>query len=74
VVFVQETPTSSFWGCGECGNVWHDRKKLNAQIQKICNKYSYRSACYIQDEKGYTGIPLKDEPENYRDRVIEEDW
>jgi hypothetical protein len=74
VVFVQETADSSFLGCGECGNVWRSRAALNAAIEKVCGKYSYRAACYFQSEQGYIGVPLEDEVEGYREMVLEEEY
>lgn len=61
-----------FWGCGECGNVWHHRKPLNDAISQILEKHNYRGQVYTKSAWGWTAVPLESEPADYRELVENE--
>lgn len=69
-VKVQASDSSCFWGCGECGNVWHTDEGLYSDISEIIKKYSYRAAVYIR--VGWAFQPAGIEPKVYEDKVARE--
>src|SRR5262249_48259982 len=73
VVKVEEYPNVFFWGCGECGNVWRDRSKLDEDISKIVKKYKYRRKSYVKLDDGWGPEPQDQEVRNYEERV-ESEW
>ena len=50
---VEEAPGKTFWGCGECGNVWRKRAALDKAITKIIKKPPYREGCYVRTDNGW---------------------
>ena len=73
VSYVEESSTSSFWGCGECGNVWRTRSALERAISKIIKRYPYRSGSYIRGDGGWEAASSKEEVPNYSELVEQED-
>lgn len=63
----------TFWGCGECGNVWPTRDELNAAIDSAIEKRPYRAKCYVRSGKLWEPEPLANEPEDYEE-LVEEEW
>jgi hypothetical protein len=61
-----------FWGCGECGTTWFERDELEESILAAVKKYPYRKMCYRKSKQGWQPAPLKNEPEDYEDRVEQE--
>jgi hypothetical protein len=62
----------SFWGCGECGSVWFDKKNLFRDIDAITKRFPYRKKSYIkQGTEWLPADPSKEDP-RYEDRVEQE--
>lgn len=69
---VEESPSSTFYGCGSCGNVWRSLKQLNVAIDKIISQYSYRKDVYSKSGSNWQAIDIDDEPEDYEELVVSE--
>lgn len=63
---------STFFGCGECGNVWADRPDLFEAISEVVKKHKYRRKVYLKAGKAWKPAPLNKEPGNYEDLVAKE--
>jgi hypothetical protein len=61
-----------FWGCGECGSIWHDKANLLAEIDSIVARFKYRKKCYRKVKKAWVPAALDAEPEDYEDKVADE--
>lgn len=59
----------TFWGCGECGEVWPNRKALDRAITKIVRQHPYRAACYQTSDAGWLPAPC---PPDYEEQVRDE--
>ena len=70
---VEESPRKTFWGCGECGNVWRTRDKLEKAITKILKKRAYRETCYERSESGWLPADPDQEHPDYEELVEEEE-
>lgn len=62
-----------FWGCGECGSIWHSKKNLIEEIQEITKKYKYRTSCYVLKDNDITQASPGNETKDYEDLVRSED-
>jgi hypothetical protein len=71
ISFIEDKP--SFWGCGECGNVWFEKEKLFRDIEEISKKYSYRKMVYKKEGDGFVPVSSKNEPKNY-EQLVEKEW
>jgi uncharacterized Zn finger protein len=60
---------TSFYGCGECGSIWYDKKNLYAEILNIIEIYPYRDSEYIM--KGEAILPSL-EIKDYEIQVLKE--
>lgn len=60
-----------FYGCGECGHVWRDKKLLYLEIMDIIKKYPYRARVYNLNDLDNIK-PSEVEPENYEEIVKRE--
>jgi uncharacterized Zn finger protein len=67
-----EDQINNFYGCGECGTVWDEKKALFTDITKIVSKYSYRKAVYKFDGDNIFPVKLELEPTNYDAKVLKE--
>jgi hypothetical protein len=62
----------AFWGCGECGSVWHAKQDLLQEITAIVRRFPYREHCYENVEGSWEpGKPSK-EVADYPERVASE--
>ena len=68
-----EEDDSSFWGCGECGNVWPERAKLFEAISDIVKKRKYRQKVYVKSGSGWKPANLSKEPKDYEE-LVHEEW
>lgn len=73
IVVEIEDDDSTFFGCGECGNVWYDNKSLNIAIAEIIEKYKYRSEVYKKEGENFIAIPFTEEPKNYAE-LVQKEW
>ncbi len=71
VSFVKQK-TGDFWGCGECGSIWYDSKKLLKEIGAIVKQYPYRKKCYRKSKGQWVPSNLDKHPEDYEELVGEE--
>jgi Zn-finger nucleic acid-binding protein len=63
-----------FWGCGECGNVWKDRKSLDQAITQIVKKRAYRAGCYRRrGAEGWAAVSAENEPKDY-EALVQREW
>jgi len=62
-----------FWGCGECGEVWRDRKSLNRAISATVKKHPYRAGCYVKKGSGWTPADQAQERSDYEE-LVESEW
>ncbi|WP_276378603.1 hypothetical protein [Flavobacterium sp. H4147] len=67
-----EDKTSSFFGCGECGSMWHDEKNFQKEITQIISLHDYRAKCYNMIEDKWMPAPFKNEDKNYESLVESE--
>lgn len=67
-----EDSTSSFFGCGECGSIWHEEQSFQKEITQIVSLYNYRAKCYKMIENKWTPSPLENEDKNYETLVESE--
>jgi hypothetical protein len=63
----------NFYGCGECGSIWYDKKNLNKEIKVIIEKYSYRTNVYSINNEAIEPVPLDQEPKDYENWVSKEE-
>lgn len=61
--------SSSFFGCGQCGSIWHDEKNLNDAIGQSVSNYPYRASCYKKINEQWTPAPIELQPDNYEELV-----
>lgn len=71
VSYIDDAP--SFWGCGECGNVWFKKDDLYSDIKRIINKYPYRGCAYKIIDDEYFPVAGEDIPASY-DEQIKSEW
>ncbi|EJX0633969.1 hypothetical protein ODD08_004050 [Salmonella enterica] len=71
VSYIDDVP--SFWGCGECGNVWFKKDDLYSDIKSITNKYPYRGCAYKIIDNEYFPAADEDIPASY-DEQIKSEW
>lgn len=71
VSYIDDAP--SFWGCGECGNVWFKKDDLYSDIKRIINKYPYRGCVYKIIDDEYFPVAGEDIPASY-DEQIKSEW
>jgi len=67
-----EPSSRPFWGCGESGSIWYERKSLNKEISAIIKKFAYRKHCYVKVGKDWEPNGLGKEPKNYEEFVEKE--
>ena len=70
---VEENKDSLFYGCGNCGNIWKNKSTLFESVRSISKKYPYRVSVYLASNDGFTGVSLKEEPEDY-DELVTSEW
>jgi hypothetical protein len=58
-----------FWGCGECGSIWHRKAKLLSEIDKIIKKFPYRRKCYRKSKGAWHPADPDRIPDDYDERV-----
>lgn len=73
ICHIEETPSHTFWGCGECGMVWPTVQDRDADISQAIKKHPYRAACYISTQDGFVAAPLQSEAPNYAD-LVQSEW
>lgn len=60
-----------FYGCGECGHVWKNKKILHLEILDIIRKYPYRAKVYdFSNSNDITSSKI--EPKYYKDMINKE--
>ena len=69
---VDADTADSFWGCGECGNVWRSRAALSKAVTEIVKKFPYRKVCYVRHGHRWDPAPPEEEPADYEDTVERE--
>lgn len=69
VDFINEE-TSEFFGCGECGSIWHEEKNFQKEITDIISLYDYRAKCYEIILDKWMPSAIKNEDKNY-EKLIE---
>jgi hypothetical protein len=69
---VEQDASSTFWGCGTCGNVWFKKQSLELDISSAISESDYRAKVYLKTQNGFVGIDIDDEPEDYAELVAEE--
>ncbi len=68
-----EDADATFFGCGECGNVWADRTSLSEAITAIVKKRKYRRKAYQKVGDGWISAQPGQEPPDY-DELIRKEW
>jgi uncharacterized Zn finger protein len=69
---VSHIKEDSFYGCGECGSIWRDKKNLFRDIANSIKSYSYRSKVYLKEMNRYLPVEPDKEPKDYDDKVRKE--
>ena len=67
-----DTDGKPYWGCGECGCFWRDKKNLFKEVTAIIKKYTYRKHSYKREKGKWLPNPLSNEPTGYEGLVEEE--
>lgn len=65
-----ETPP--FYGCGECGSVWKDKKSLDKDISRISKRYAYRTAAYKWVDRTWFPASYEELPDNLMEQIENE--
>jgi|GEM_PF-1789575 len=71
IAFVEEDP--SFWGCGECGNVWFELEELYLDIEDISERHDYRDRVYVKTPYRVAPVVSGVEPADY-DELVRKEW
>lgn len=61
-----------FWGCGECGSIWYDKKNLLKEIDAIVKRFKYRRKCYKKVKGKWEPADSPIEPDGYYELVADE--
>lgn len=72
VAWVSEVDGPGFWGCGECGSIWHEMDNLLAEITSIIEKFAYRKSCYMEVDGIWQPGDHENEVEGYASLVEQE--
>jgi hypothetical protein len=64
---------STFFGCGECGNVWPGRRSLYEAISEIVKNRKYRRKVYVKVGDDWKPAQLNKEPRNYEE-LVQKEW
>ena len=72
VTNVEESPGTTFWGCGECGNAWRKRHALDKAITKIVKRFPHRKGCYVRTGCGWQAADEDHEHPDYEEMVEDE--
>lgn len=70
---VEDSPNHTFFGCGECGNVWWKKSELDQAISQAIEKSPYRAQSYLNTEQGWIAQPLKLEDPDF-DQKVRKEW
>ena len=61
-----------FWGCGECGSVWHEERDFQKRISDIVARYPYRADSYKSIAGKWLPAALDAESADYEERIDKE--
>lgn len=62
-----------FWGCGECGSIWYEKKNLFIDVEKIISQYPHRKEFYKKTDFGWSSPSIENLPVNYEELILSEE-
>ncbi|MBN6101217.1 hypothetical protein JR064_03440 [Xanthomonas sp. CFBP 8703] len=61
-----------FWGCGECGSVWHEERDFQTRISRIVARHPYRADSYKRIEGKWLPAGPDVESADHEERIGKE--